>query len=147
MDCSDPGTLNTLFLWSWGPNQIPLPHWASGLPLWVHIPLVYTIMFLCLLFWWSYLSLCARSLEMLYGLAKILMHLDRLSLLIIIGSKVILPLVCLARSFTVLCWFISNRLSCTGLGPIRLLFGGIAVSLSSCLSCSLLCVGTLFCCL
>ena len=70
LDCSDPRTLNTLFLWSWGPNQIPLPHWASSLPLWVHVLLVCTIMFSCLLFWWSYLSLCAGSLKMLCGSAK-----------------------------------------------------------------------------
>ena len=68
---------------------------------------------------------------MLYGSVKILMHSDRLSLLIIVGSKVILPLVSLARSFTVLHCFISDRLSCTVLGPIGLLFGGIAVSLFS----------------
>ena len=59
------------------------------------------------------------------------MHLDRLSLLIIVGSKVIMPLICLARSFTVLCCFISDRLSCASLGPIRLLFRVIAVSLFS----------------
>src|SRR5260221_6146867 len=101
LDCASPGTRIAWFLWSPGPNHIPLPHLASFFPFFRHAPSVYTVISLDL-----GIGPCARYLlagasVSLVGSVNTRKHSARSSLHVIVGSKVISLLSILAISFLI----------------------------------------------
>jgi hypothetical protein len=88
-DCSAPGIFIALFLWSLGPNHIPLPLHAFDFPLLRHAPSVNTLTVWCLRFAPGSILRFAGCLEGTLGFVKIRKHLVRSFLVVIEGSKVI----------------------------------------------------------
>ena len=130
LDWASPGILIARFLRLFWSNHIPLPHLASCFPLFIQAPSVYMVISLhlgmgpcgrCrLVIWWV----------ILLGSVNILKHSARLSLQVIVGSKVIVPSRCLAIWFLSFPDFVRDSPS-GGSCFVGLCLGGIRFSLVS----------------
>ena len=130
-DCWVPGTLTTLFLGSFSPNQIPLPQVASSLLFLLQLPSVYTVI--------GFASCPCSHLgfAILYAgcwgspglLARTRKHSSSEFLDVIVGSKYIsspFSIICsflvflqspMGEGESVFCWMKGNTLHTTGQVP------------------------------
>jgi len=111
-----PGTFSAVFRASLRPNQTPLPHFAFALPLLKHAPSVYTVILLCLRSGPS--GRCRRagwSASLVWSM-KIQKQSARLSLQVIVGSKMISSFFVLAWMFWVFLLLVRDRVPCGGRG-------------------------------